>query len=136
MTIKELREKIAAEKCRSAWQRGVKNYALDLIEEWDAEREFFGSPADRKELLNGADSWSQYSGGGCALIYDEDIAERVCSPSELKKTNNGRRNPNSRESWLDVQARALFQAERLILRIAKRDKSTQHDAAFEIYATL
>jgi hypothetical protein len=119
MTIKELREKIEAEKCRSSWDRGVKHYALDLIAAWDAEREFFGSPADRKELLNGADSWEQYSEGGCALVYDEDIAERTCSPSELKKTNNGRRNPNRRKSWLDVQAHALFQAERLILRLCK-----------------
>ncbi|MFA5377379.1 MAG: hypothetical protein WC455_16630 [Dehalococcoidia bacterium] len=136
MTIKELREKIEAKKCRSAWDRGVKNYALDLIEEWSEDREFYGSPADRKELLNGASSWEQYSEGGCALIYDEDIAGRTSNPSELKKTDNGRRNPNRRESWLDVQTRALFQAERLILRIAKRDQSTHHNAADEIYETL
>lgn len=136
MKIKELREQIASKKCRSAWGRGVKEYALDLVDYLDAEGEFFGSPADRKELLNGADSWQQYSDGGCALVYDEDIAERVCSPSELRKTNYGRRNPNARESWLDVQARALFQAELLILEIAKIDRSTQHDAASEIYSTL
>ena len=136
MTIKELREKINAKKCRSAWDRGVKTYALDLIDEWSEDREFCGSPADRKELLNGAGSWEQYSEGGCALIYDEDIAERTSNPSELKKTDNGRRNPNRRESWLDVQSRALFQAELLILRIAKSDRNAQHNAAAEIYETL
>ena len=45
-----------------------------------------------------------------SIIYDSDIAERLCTPSELKKTRNGERKPNSREEWLDVQARALRQA--------------------------
>lgn len=61
-------------------------------------------------MLNGADSWIQYSWGGCSLIYDGDIAERLCSPSELKKTRNGERKPNGNEEWLDTQARALYQA--------------------------
>ena len=43
-------------------------------------------------------------------MYDGDIAAALCTPSELKKTRNGERRPNSREEWLDVQARALHQA--------------------------
>ena len=70
----------------------------------------------RAALLNGAADWSQYSWGGCSLIYDSDIAERLCSPSELKKTRNGERRPNSREEWLDTQARALFQAANRVCR--------------------
>lgn len=69
---------------------------------------------DRKEfrewLKNGADGWEAYSWGGSALIYNSDIAERLCTPSELKKTRNGERRPNRDEEWLDTQARALFQA--------------------------
>lgn len=34
--------------------------------------------------------------------------------AELKKTHNGERRPNSRESCLDVQARAFWQAALLI----------------------
>lgn len=68
----------------------------------------------RDALLNGAGDWSQYSWGGCALIYDQEIAKALCNPTELKKTRNGERRPNSREEWLDVQARALGQAARLI----------------------
>lgn len=30
--------------------------------------------------------------------------------AELKRTDRGMNNPNSRETWLDVQARALYQA--------------------------
>jgi hypothetical protein len=118
-TIKDLKAAIEAEPARSAWARGVKIYAYELIEEMEDNREFYSSPADRKDLLNGADSWNQFSWGGCSLIYDADIAKRTCSPSELKKTNSGERNPNRDEQWLDVQTRALTQAERMIIRLAK-----------------
>ena len=110
MTIKELRKAIEDEKTRSAWDNGKKVYALELLEDFPEDREFYASPADKKALLNGADDWSQYSWGGSSLIYDCDIAERLCTPSELKKTRNGERRPNSREEWLDTQARALYQA--------------------------
>ena len=67
-------------------------------------------------LLNGADNWSAYSYGGCSLIWNEDIAKTLCTPSELKRTKNGQNDPNSRETWMDVQARALYQAFSLICR--------------------
>lgn len=81
----------------------------------------YGSDAcapSEADLLNGASNWSQYSWGGCSLIYDRDIAERTCNPSELKKTRNCERKPNSRKEYLDVQARALFQAAQRIRNIA------------------
>lgn len=126
MTINELRNDIMSEKTRSAWSKGVVTYALELtetIEEginggWIEPDVFDSHSLLRKALLNGASNWTDYSYGGCALIYDEDIAKRLCTPSELKKTKNGQRNPNSTENWLDVQARALRQASRLILNIA------------------
>ena len=103
---------------RSAWDKGVNIYAYELVEFIET------IPTDSKEveavLLNGAEDWSQYSWGGCSLIYDSDIAERLCTPSELKKTKNGERRPNSREEWLDVQARALSQACNRIKRIIRR----------------
>ena len=118
-TIKQLREAIEATPARSAWAKGVKLYALELIEEMPDDQEFYGSPADKKELLNGADDWQQYSEGGCALIYDGDIAERLCNPTEYKRTKEGQNPPNARENWIDTQARALHQAAALILRLAK-----------------
>jgi len=99
---------------RSAWSRGVHLYATELVESLDSDADLSSEPMLRKALLNGADNWKQYSEGGCALIYDADIAERLCSPSELKRTRNGWRNPNARESWIDCQARALRQAEALV----------------------
>lgn len=105
-------------KNRSAWSRGVNAYADDMLDDlldWYPEIVENGTRSDvEKALLNGAENWNQYSWGGSALIYDEDIAALLCSPSELKKTRNGERRPNCREEWLDVQARALCQAARLV----------------------
>lgn len=100
---------------RSAWNRGVTAYALELVESLTESANYNGrDPESGKEcrewLLNGAQDWEEFSYGGSALIYDGDIAERLCTPSELKKTRNGERNPNNRETWLDTQARALNQA--------------------------
>lgn len=102
---------LAKRKDRSAWDKGVTAYAIELaesLENWDKEPTTW---AELKEtLLNGASDWEQYSYGGCALIYDYDIAERLCNPTELKRCKEGAKDPNSRENWCDVQARALRQA--------------------------
>lgn len=100
-------------------------YALELVEELEERAAYEGRNPEpgqecREWLLNGANDWSQYSWGGSALIYDGDIAERLCTPSELKKTRNGERRPNSREEWLDVQARALYQACNRVSRLYAR----------------
>lgn len=55
-----------------------------------------------------------YAWGGCAEIYDGSIAERLCTPYELKRTCYGEKKPNNREEWLDTQARALEQAARIV----------------------
>lgn len=110
-----MRNQINAKRCRSAWEKGVRLYALEIVESLEQRANVEGEhPVNVKELqhwaLFGAMDWTQYSEGGCALIYNKDIAERLCTPSELKKTRNGQRDPNPRESWIDVQTRALYQA--------------------------
>jgi hypothetical protein len=120
--LQELKTAIINHPARSAWDKGVKAYALELLEDYSANEmneEFNGTAADMVELLNGAKNWTQYSEGGCALIYDGDICARLCSPSEKKRVRDGERNPNGRETWLDVQARALTQAARLLKRLSK-----------------
>lgn len=116
--IAQVRAILNGRKCRSAWDRGVMQYAKELTAElaeninggYITLAQLATAEGRKAALLNGAKDWSQYSYGGSALIYDYEIAERLCNPSELKRTRGGERNPNSRETWLDCQARALSQA--------------------------
>lgn len=127
LTIEKIREAIENKPTRSAWDSGKKAYALELLE--SLEEGINGGyidPADlespallKRALLNGAADWNQYSWGGCSLIYNGDIAKRLCPPSELKRKRGGDLQPNSREAWLDVQARALYQAARWIINAAR-----------------
>ena len=105
---------------RSAWNRAVHTYACELVESLDDSADLSNETLLRKAMLNGASDWQQYSEGGCDLVYDEDIAERLCSPSELKRCKGGERQPNSRETWLDCQARALAQAASLVRRAYRK----------------
>ena len=107
-------ERIAYLNPRSAWNHGVVIYALELINSIED-----GEEITEKKMLNGAENWHQYSEGGCALIDAELICYRLCTPSEIKKTKNGKRRPNKQETWIDVQARALYQAAQLIMKIKK-----------------
>ena len=121
-TLDKVAAELEAHKDRSAWGRGVNAYALELVEELRERAAYEGrNPEPGKEcrewMLNGAQDWNQYSWGGSSLIYDGDIAERLCTPSELKKTRHGERRPNGREEWLDTQARALYQACNRVARV-------------------
>lgn len=120
----EIIKELEASRDRSAWDKGVTVYALELIEEVADYVDDLDRENCKAVLLNGAADWKQYSYGACSLIYDEDIARRVCTPSELKRKRNGALEPNSRETWLDVQARALCQAYKRIadvIRYANRN---------------
>lgn len=121
MLVDEMRKEAENLKTRSAWEKGVQLYVIDLL---DTIEEYKEDPKNIEELTNmmknGADSGAKInklyndclyaSHAGSYLIYDTDIAERLCNPTELKRTHNGERQPNSRETWLDVQGRAVYQA--------------------------
>ena len=111
-TPKEISARISATTPKSAWKKGVKLYALELLESLEADY-------TEAALLNGAENWSAFSYGGCSLIYDADIAERLATPSEFKRKKGGELAPNAGESWLDCQTRALSQAARLIAKHAR-----------------
>lgn len=125
-TVEAIAQKVEAHKTRSAWDRGVKAYAEELVEKLREAVEGGYVDADdlsnrrlfERAMLNGAADWRQYSEGGSALCYDCQIAERMCAPWELRKTDGGCKDPNPRESWIDVQSRALTQAAQLVLRVA------------------
>lgn len=118
MLVSDIIAALRIRRDRSAWDRGVTVYAIDMLEELEIIE--LTAPTVEKTLLNGAPTWHDYSWGGCSLIYDADIAERLCCPSELRRTRGGERRPNAREEWLDTQARACFQACMRIKRIVSR----------------
>jgi len=111
----EISARIEATNPRSAWSRGVKLYALELLESLKSDGTGYTSAA----LLNGSENWRAFSCGGRALIYDADIAERLATASKLKRKKGGALPPNASETWLDCQARALIQAARLIAKISR-----------------
>lgn len=125
--FKELKKRVEEYRTTSAWSKGVMEYATDLLDRleeaiqgnWFSDADILSPNLLRKELLDGAMDWLEYSEAGNALIYDKDIAERLCTPGELKQKKGGRLQPNSRETWIELQARALYQAARLIMRSAK-----------------
>lgn len=119
--VNEIRARLEAVKTRSCWDRGVKGFALNLLRSYIDICEYCdnnGRPIpelNEETLLNGADDWNACCYGGGALIYDGDVAKNLCTPSELKRTDNGNKAPNDREGWQDVQARAYFQAYRMLM---------------------
>ena len=117
MMKEKIEKALEKEKARSAWKRGVIIYAIEILDNMDDKEEI-----TEKNLLNGAEDWHQYSEGGCSLIYDDEICYRLCTPWEIKRKRKGDLPPNSHETWLDVQARALHQAARLIMKINNKMK--------------
>ena len=117
----------ARKEARSAWGRGLIDYAFMILDEVAECAEYEGrEPETLEELkewaLNGAEDWKAASYGGNYLIYNHDIAKTLCNPTELKKTDEGMKDPNSRENWCDVQARALYQAFNIVKEIAREGK--------------
>lgn len=107
-------DKLRSCKTRSAWSRGVILYAIDALDAIEID-----DSVSIRDILNEAQNVREYSEGGCALIHNRDIAERLCSCSEYKRKRGGDLQPNSRESWLDVQTRALAQAFDIISKILR-----------------
>ena len=120
-------EKLRAFNRKSAWDRGVCDYAEWLLDDYLDRRDLLGvdentriGSISEKDLLNGAESWSEYSHYGCCLVYDEDICQALCSPKEQNRLRNGELPPNAHEDWLDFQARALQQAAKKVLAAVNR----------------
>lgn len=110
MTRDELLQALdAMPRGRSAWSRGVRQYAREMVEDLDHDTVLTRDTA-RRVVLNGASDARAYSYDGCTLIYDSSIAERVCTPSEFRRKKGGALPPSRSESWLDVQTRAISQA--------------------------
>lgn len=122
----------------SAWNCGVQKYQEELtaflqeaFENGDIDIRLDSPSLDtatvQKWLLNGAENWSQYSYDGHSLIYDGDIAARLCTPSEYQKRHGGDYAPRRGGNWLDVQAKALYQAAAIVATQVSQNYSALYD---------
>lgn len=122
MLVSEIKKQIIKNQVldKSKWGKGVSVLSYDIVEYLPDDMDItLDDITNKKVLLNGATNWKQASWGGSFYIYDEDIATLLCTPSELKRTRYGEKQPSKNEQWLDVQARALGQAENRIKKIVK-----------------
>ena len=70
-------------------------YAFEILEDL-GDFEINSAKELEKALLNGAENWKMYSKGGCSLIYDDDIKERLGIKRNFKNVD-----------WLQAQAYQL-----------------------------
>lgn len=121
--IQAVANEVEKAKTRSAWSKGVKAYALEMLERFEESRQWCEANGesvpelDEVTALNGASDWNAWAYGGCGLVYDSVIAERLCTPSELRKLQyktGAMKQPAPCTNWLDIEARAARQAWRMI----------------------
>lgn len=103
--IAEAKKRIGS---RSQWNRGVFEYAREIVENTAPIPRGLNRQLLMRHFLNGADDWEQASFGGSYLICSEDIAERLAPPSYRARYLR-----HAEEcDVLQDQARALYQAAR------------------------
>ena len=94
--------------------KAILDDAIDLLDNLKETSYQIDTMKDvRKALLNGARDWNQYSYGGCALIYDGDIANHYLSEDKQQDFKFKRGPENG--CWngiklLDFQATCLREA--------------------------
>lgn len=123
--IQAVTNEVMNNNTRSAWNRGVQAYALEMLEsfeelrKWNEENGESVPELDECTALNGAQDWSAWAYGGCGLVYDAYIAERLCTPSELRKLDGGAKVPAGAATWCDIEARAARQAWQMIAKAVR-----------------
>lgn len=127
--IQAVKNEVNNTKIRSAWSKGVQAYALEMLESFEEWREWAEKNGenvpemDERTALNGASDWSAWSYGGCGLVYDSFIAERLCTPSDMRKLQyktGAMKQPAPCQSWCDIEARAAWQAWRMIAAAVRK----------------
>lgn len=127
-SIGEIYEAIHAIPARSAWEKGVINYADELLKAYLGNRGLsledihvrIGKITEA-DLLRGAPNWERYSRGGMALVSNEDICRQLCTKAVFKKKMAGQVPPSAGgRDWLDFQVTALTEAAKIVLEAVNR----------------
>lgn len=121
-TVATIRQELEKLPTNTAWNEGVRNYAIDLfntlVDNFDTEMKkcnpIYITNLTEEDLLDGATNWREYSWHGhtCANIYDRDI-QKTLAPNDPTTGSFNRVG----KAWLDLQAEALEEAAKILLRI-------------------
>jgi len=111
-TVAYIRSELENLPASNHWTKGVKAYAIDMFEEIVNSGELVSvKNISEKDLLDGAKNWNEYSWHGRTVCYDH-IIRKILDPNdsgEQARSTDGK-------AWLDVQAEALEQATKILLR--------------------
>lgn len=110
MKFYELRKAVSELEDCGKRDKIVKTYALEILDHYkdlfQRDDEYNLNHENVKRLLCGAKDWRQYSEGGCSLVYNGDIEERIGKGGDL----------------IERQADYLRQAYNMIANIATLDE--------------
>lgn len=119
-TICEIWGALNAAPRRTAWERGVLQYASDLFGAYVDSRDITDlnvriGKISEADLLRGAESWQQYGAMGRALIWDRDICLRLGTKYQIQKTERGQKQPSRGGTWKELQVKALGEAAQIVI---------------------
>lgn len=110
MKIGEIKARIEKRMNDSKRDKIRATYALEILNDYkdlyQRDDEYNLNHENLKQLLCGAKDWKQYSEGGCSLVYNGDIEERIGKGGDL----------------IERQADYLRQAYNMIANIATLDE--------------
>lgn len=109
-----IKEVLESMNPRKQYYKGVKEYALELIENLDPSRHYTDLASLDRALLKGC-SLKQYNEAPYSLYVNWEIAERLFTQTELRMTENG---TNDRCDMMKCQLNALGRAQYLVHYIA------------------
>ncbi len=114
--LKELRNERVNARC-SKQEKGIFQTAEEILLETSDRKGGMKAKATNQEtaFLGGAPNWQRYAEGACSQCFsDVAIAERYCTPSQLRRNRHGELPPRKGFSWMDVEAAACYAAWRKI----------------------
>ena len=110
MKICDIKERIEKRMNDSKRDKIRATYALEILNDYEnlyqRDDEYNLNHENLKQLLCGAENWYHYSNGGCSLVYNGDIEERIGKGGDL----------------IERQADYLRQAYNMIANIATLDE--------------
>lgn len=120
MTRKEIEKVLGTlyKKRMPKYKRAILDYCYLLLLGFDGEENFNRGNLEKK-LLIGAENWHEYSYTGRAHCLSSKIAETLCTPSELKRYDYGKKCPKKFGDWWAAQEYYLIIAYTTILKIVE-----------------